>query len=555
MKLPPPPRLSGRTLRTIVRATEAGSVRRAVGSLVRADLGIPAALALPASARGDLPLHARPTQARASHPRPSEELPLPSSPRKHTPTAAMLSAAYATGDLTPLDATTRAIAAAHRLAQESPTMGPMLYVDEDRALREAEIAGRRLREKKARSRLEGIVVPVKEEVDLEGRGARLGMGHAGATDTKDATVVRRLREAGAIVLGHTVMTEYGMSPLGVNTKRPMPRNAIDPDHVAGGSSTGSAVAVSVGLCPVALGSDGGGSIRIPASWNGLFGIKPTFGRISRAGDGFGGTVAHVGPIGASTRDLAIFLEATSGEDPDDVLTFGNPGFQPGWLEGTLGRGVRGLRIGVLEDEIAAATPALGRAIGDALRALEQDGAELVKVTLENAHHASAIGYLSIGLEAYAALAEIRKRDFRSLGTDLQLLCQVMSTMSPTDYLEAQCLRAGLRRDVAALLREVDVLALPTTSFAAPRITSAEMKSGMSDTVGIAGACRYAFLGNLTGLPAGTAPIAKDERGMPMGLQIMADAWDEASVLQVLAHLERKGIAEVSRPRYDAQIFG
>lgn len=555
MKLPPPPRLSGRTLRTIVRATDSGSVRKLVGSLVRTDLGIPAALALPASARGPMPLHARPTQARGAHPRKSEDLPLPAPSRKHTPTAAMLTAAYKTGDLTPLDATTRAIAAAHRFASESPTMGPMLYIDEERALREAEVSGRRIREGKARSRLEGILVPVKEEVDLEGHGARLGMAQAGATDVKDATSVRRLREAGAIVLGHTVMTEYGMSPLGVNTRRALPRNVVDSNHVAGGSSTGSAVAVATGMAPVALGSDGGGSVRIPASWNGLFGIKPTFGRISRAGDGFGGTVAHIGPIGASTRDLAIFLEATSGEDPEDILTYGNPGFTPGWLESALARGVRGLRIGVLEDEIAAATAATGRAIGDALRALEQDGAELVKVSLANAHHAPAIGYLSIGLEAYAALAEIRNHDFESLGTDLQLLCRVMSTMSPSDYLEAQCLRAGLRRDVATLLREVDVLALPTTVSAAPKINTAEMKSGISDTVAIAGACRFAFLGNLTGLPAGTAPVGRDAEGMPFGLQLMTDAWDEATVLQLLAHLERRGVAEVSRPRIEAGLLG
>jgi aspartyl-tRNA(Asn)/glutamyl-tRNA(Gln) amidotransferase subunit A len=555
MKLPPPPRLSGRTLRTIVRATDSGALRKLVGRLVQDDLGIPAALGLPASARGPLPLHCRPMQARAMHPRASAELGVPQVERRHAPTAATLRAAYEAGDLTPLDAASRAIAASHRFAAESPTMGPMLYVDEDRALHDAEAAGRRIREGRARSRLEGVIVPVKEEVDLEGQGARLGMRDAGATDTKDATVVARLRAAGAIVLGHTVMTEYGMSPLGVNVQRAMPRNAIDAGHVAGGSSTGSAVAVALGLAPVALGSDGGGSIRIPASWNGLFGIKPTFGRVSRFGDGFGGTVAHVGPIGASTRDLALFLEVVSGEDPGDVLTTGNPGFVPGWLDGAIGRGVKGLKIGVLEEEIAAAGTPMQRAIETALRTLEQDGAELVRVSLSHARHAPAIGYLTIGLEAYAALSELREQRFDSLGADVQLLCRVMSTMGSSDYLEAQCLRAGLRRDVAALLREVDVLAMPTTVGPAPAIAHAEMRDGMSDTVALAGACRFAFLGNLTGLPAGTAPIGRDARGMPMGLQLLADAWDEATVLQVLGHLERRGVAEVPRPRLDAALLG
>lgn len=522
---------------------------------MRGDLAIDAALALPASAREALPLSPRPLQARGAHPRRSDELPVATPDRTNAPTAARIAALYATADLTPLDVTRRAIVAAQKLASEKPSMGPMLFIDEERALRDAEASGRRIREGKARSALEGIVVPVKEEVDLDGQGHRLGRAIAARTDAVDATAVRKLREAGAIVLGHTVMTEFGMSPLGTSTRRLLPRNAVRPDHLAGGSSTGSAVAVACGLAPVALGSDGGGSIRSPSSYNGIFGIKPTFGRVSRTGDGFGGTVAHVGPLGASPRDLALFLEATSGEDPADELTRGNPGFVPGWLESSLRRGVRGLRVGVLEDEIDAASKETQRACDDALRSLEQSGATLVKVTLENAKHAPAIGYLTISIEAFVSLKSAMEDDWDALGTDLQLLLRVMSTFAPGDYLDAQCLRAGLRRDVAALLTDVDVLALPTTIRGAPKVSDAEVRDGMTDTSEIASACRYAFLGNLTGLPAGTAPVGADTKGLPLGLQIMADAWDEATVLQVLAQLERTGVARVPKPHTDANLLG
>jgi aspartyl-tRNA(Asn)/glutamyl-tRNA(Gln) amidotransferase subunit A len=177
------------------------------------------------------------------------------------------------------------------------------------------------------------------------------------------------------------------------------------------------------------------------------------------------------------------------------------------------------------------------------------------VSLANARHAPAIGYLTIGLEAFAALTELRTKRFDALGADLQLLCRVMSTMGSGDYIEAQYLRGGLRRDVATLLREVDVLVLPTTVSAAPKIGQVEMREGMSDTVALAGACRFAFLGNLTGLPSGTAPVGRGSSGMPFGLQVIADAWDEATVLQVLGHLERRGLAEVSRPRLDAMLLG
>lgn len=265
-------------------------------------------------------------------------------------------------------------------------------------------------------------------------------------------------------------------------------------------------------------------------------------------------MAHVGPLGASTLDLAHFLTATSGADPEDELTAGNPGFTRGWLDAALGRGVRGLRIGVLESEIDAAVPEIARACRDALAALEREGAVLVPVELELAKWCGAMGYLTIGLESHASLFEQRRNGWEDLGTDLKMFCRVMSTFEHDDYLDAQQLRAGLRREVAALLRDVDVLALPTTGRAAPEVSDADVLEGMADTVELEAACRFAFLGNLTGLPAGTAPIGRDARGLPLGLQIIGDAWDEAAVLQVLAHLERTGIAEVPRPAITVDVL-
>ena len=554
MKLPPPPRLTGRALRGVVRATDAEPVRYMLGKLLRGDLGIDAVRALPESVRGELPLSARPEQARRAHPRATQDLPLPSA-RPQSRGAAAWIASYAEKKTTPTEITERAIAAVKSLAAERPSMSPMLYVDEERARRDAAASTERHANGRAIGPLDGVIVPVKEEVDLEGRGYTLGLKKKPATDVKDSTVVRWLREAGAIVLGHTMMTELGMSPLGVSVQRLLPRNAIDPRFAAGGSSTGSAVAVAVGLCPVALGTDGGGSIRLPAAFNGLFGLKPTFGRISRAGDGFGGTVDHLGPLGCTTHDLALFLESTSGEDKADELTIGNPGFDRGWLASALRRGVRGLRIGVLEDEIDAAEPAVAAACRDALRTLESEGAKLVPVTIPLAKHATAIGYLTIGLEAFASIQEMRRTAWDDMGPDLQLLCRAMSTFSSDDYLDAQRLRAGLRREVAQALREVDALALPTSVRGATDVSDADMRDGMTDTTALQGASRFVYIGNLCGLPAGTAPVGRDARGMPVGLQIIGDAWDEATVLQVLAHLERVEVAKTSEPKTKVSLFG
>jgi aspartyl-tRNA(Asn)/glutamyl-tRNA(Gln) amidotransferase subunit A len=367
--------------------------------------------------------------------------------------------------------------------------------------------------------------------------------------TADACAVARLREAGAIILGTTPMTEYGMSPLGGNVHRKMPRNAHRTDRLPGGSSSGSAVAVATGVVPVALGLDGGGSIRIPAAHNGVFGLKPTFGRIPASGHGVAGgsSVVHLGPIGASCFDLAEFVEITAGADAGDAASLAQPSLPRGSLVDALGRGVHGLRIGIDEDDWAAADASVAKAARDALDSLVKDGAELVPVTIGLAKHSAAIGYLTIGLEFFANLSEVRKKRLDQLGLDLQMLLVNLSTFSPDDYLDGQRLRSELRRQVQATLGKVDVLALPSTAGPAAAVTDADEREGFVDPIALDAACRYAFIGNLTGIPAGSAPVGMDADGVPLGLQILGDAWDEACVLAVLAHLERTGAARNQRP--------
>jgi aspartyl-tRNA(Asn)/glutamyl-tRNA(Gln) amidotransferase subunit A len=554
-ELPPAPRLTGSILRSVVAATGAEPIRRAATLLMRKELGIEAALALPTALREPQPLSVRPLRAREQRERPSQGLPLPSS-SPILPSALAWQTRYRDGSAKPLAVCERALAEARRLASATPTMTCLSVPTPESALRDARASTERWARGAPLGPLDGVPIPIKEEVDIEGSGFRLGTQHIPAsTQASDATCVARLRAAGAIILGHSLMTEMGMSPLGGNIHRPMPRNAHASDRLPGGSSSGSGVAVAVGLAPVALGSDGGGSIRIPACFNGVFGIKPTFGRISRHGDGFGGTVDHLGPIGASTYDLAIFLEAASGADPHDELTHRTPDLAPGELVEALGRGVRGLRIGVLEGELDAADPAVARACREALSALEREGAQLVSVDLPLAPHAPGIGYLTISIETYNSLLDARRRHFDAMGPDLQLLCRLVSGMRVDDYLDAQCLRATLRVQAAELLRDVDVLALPTTASVAPPVTDDDMKLGFADTPALAAACRFAFLGNLTGLPAGTAPVGSGEAGLPVGLQIVGDAFDEHSVLAVLAHLERLGVASVRAPRLGVHPLG
>jgi Asp-tRNA(Asn)/Glu-tRNA(Gln) amidotransferase A subunit family amidase len=389
---------------------------------------------------------------------------------------------------------------------------------------------------------------VKEETSIAGFPVRLGTACLPSEPAlADATIVARLRAAGAIVLGQSPMTEYGMSPLGVNPHRRMPRNPHRADRLAGGSSTGSGVAVAEGICPIAVGADGGGSIRIPACLSGVFGLKPTFGRVSRHGDLFGGSMNHLGPIGASPLDLAVFLEIVGNPDPLDPLTRDAPEIAPGSLVRAVGRGVRGLRIGVLEDELDDAAPEVATSCRAALSALEHDGATLVPLRFEFGRHAAPIGYIIIAVETFSETRAVRLEHFDELGPDFQLLLSIVGALGVSDYADALRLRSGLRAAVANLLRDVDVLALPTTKTGAVKVDDAEMESGFLDPPSIDAVCRYAFLANLTGLPAITCPVGVDRDGMPTGFQIVGDAWDEATVLAVAAHLERLEVAAVKRP--------
>jgi aspartyl-tRNA(Asn)/glutamyl-tRNA(Gln) amidotransferase subunit A len=535
-------RVSGAALKGLSTLVQRPLFGRVLARVVRSELGIDAVRALGREARGPVPFGLEPRRARASHARGAAGLPRPDAsgvPR----TAAALAAAYRWRDATPLAVTRAAL-------ERADTFGlrcPLCARDDERALADARASSARFERGMPLGELDGVPFVVKEEIDVAGYATRLGtsfMSHAPVAH--DAPFVARLRAAGAVVLGQTPMTEYGLSPLGVNAQRKMPRNALSEAHLAGGSSTGSGVAVALGLAPLGLGTDGGGSIRVPAAYNGMFGLKPTYGRIPCTGDGtFGSTsVVHFGIIGASTSDLALALTHGAGPDGGDRASLVAPPFEAGELEWALGDGVRGLTLGVPEAEWASANDAVARAGEAALRALERAGAKLLALDLPLARHAAAIGYLTIAIEAAAGLREVAAVHARDFGHDLRIFLASVHGFSADDYVDAQRAREALRAEVEAALRAVDLIALPTTKNVAPRITAGEAASGFIDTVALDGACRFVFLGNLLGLPACSAPVGYGAEGLPVGLQLIGDAWDEASVLAATAELER---LEVARP--------
>ncbi len=265
------------------------------------------------------------------------------------------------------------------------------------------------------------------------------------------------------------------------------------------------------------------------------------------GDSAADSVSHLGPLGASTLDLARALESISGADPNDPETMSAPATR--LPVRALGRGVRGLTIGLPAREWEDAETAIASAGRESIRALEREGATVVPVDIDMARYApAAIGYLAIGIEALAALREEWRDHADEMGADLQVSLSAVTCVRAAEYADVQRLRTGLRRDVARAFEGIDLLALPTLAENASRVTDDEMHSGFLDARAIGAATpRFNFLANLTGLPALSCPVGLDANRLPIGLQLVGDAWDEATLLAASAHLERIGGSVVHEP--------
>ncbi len=540
------PRLKGRALRALRSFAETRSGRRIVVAQMKKDVGIDRLATLPIA---DLPapdVEPRPVQARQAHGWSDARL---GSPVSRRVTGRAVREAYQSGAATPKDVLAKILERIDRNAFGKATNSPFTSLDREGARAAAAESTARWAARRPKGPLDGIPVPVKDQFHMAGLPTTGGSSYMTGIRSEDAALVAMLREAGAIVYAKTQATEYGMSPIGFNANFVVPRNVYDRERAPGGSSTGSAIAVALGLATVAAASDGGGSVRTPAGYNGVFGLKPTYVRVSRIGDVWGNnSVSVTGPIGQSTEDLVDFFAVACAPDPRDPLLARAPAPLDGaaCLE-ALGRGVKGAVIGVPEAEWSDADPAVARAGKEALRRLEADGALLESVDLPILRHCPAAGAVLIGTETMGnALADLAlHRD--EMGDDLRVIFAITQGLSAHEYFLAQRVRSALRRDLAAVLRRVDAIALPTSAAPAPSYPLADGGVSITDTHDLERALRYAFPANLAGLPSGQVPTGTSETGLPVGMQFLGDAWDEVSIVALMAHCERIGFAQLELP--------
>jgi aspartyl-tRNA(Asn)/glutamyl-tRNA(Gln) amidotransferase subunit A len=414
------------------------------------------------------------------------------------------------------------------------------------AAREAEaavVAGRRL------GPLHGVPLGLKDLYDTAGvrttGGSKILRERVPAAD---ATVVRRLREAGMIVLGKLNMVEFAFGPEGRNPHYGHARNPWDASthRMAGGSSSGSGVAVAAGLAPVALGSDTGGSIRIPCSLCGLTGIKPTYGRVSRAGVlPLSWSMDHVGPMTRNAADAALVLGAMAGYDAADPTSSVLPVPDYG---AALSGDVRGLRVGLLRTFfVESATPEVRAAVETAARTLEKAGAVVDDVALPRVRHAAAGALAVVATEAmayHAAWLRTRKADY---DPDVSTRLMAGAFVTGVHYVRGQQARALLRREVDEALTRHDVLLAPATPITAPGIDERETTLGDGASDIRSALIRLTRPFNFSGHPACSLPCGFSTGGLPIGMQIVGRPFDEATVLRAADAYQRLSDWHARRP--------
>jgi aspartyl-tRNA(Asn)/glutamyl-tRNA(Gln) amidotransferase subunit A len=432
-----------------------------------------------------------------------------------------------------------ATAALSRIERLNPSLRAFLTVTAERALADARRAGAELAAGRDRGPLHGIPIAVKDLFAIAGVPNTAGsLVYRDRIAAFDCAVVERLTEAGSVMLGTLNQHELAYGITSANPHFGAVRNPWNPDRSPGGSSGGSGAAVAAGLVFAAMGSDTGGSIRIPASFCGTVGLKPTYGRVSRYGVlPLAQTLDHMGPLARTVRDAAVMLNAIAGFDARDPASARRPAedFVP-----AEGCGIRGLRIGFAESWFERVHPEVESAVRGAMARAEALEAEIRPVRVPGPAALNAVGQIILLSEAAAVLAPYHKR--RELfGEDVLALLDQGSLIPATDYIQAQRIRRSLERSFAEVWSEADCLITPATAITAPRIGQATVTiGGMEEPVRPA-ATRMSRPFNVLGLPALSIPGGLDASGLPIGLQIVAPPFEEARLLRLGAALEDSGI--------------
>ena len=412
-----------------------------------------------------------------------------------------------------------------RIERDEPALNAFISVMAGSAFEEAAKADRRLARGSIDGPLHGIPISLKDLYDVAGLKTTVGSKiFADNVATRDSAVAERLRAAGAVISGKANMTEFALG--GVQPEYGPAVNPWDHTRTAGGSSSGSGVAVASGMVYASIGSDTGGSIRIPASFCGVVGFKPTYGRVSRRGMmPLAWSLDHAGPLTRTVYDAALVLQDIIGHDPADPTT---NAARPPTLTERLRPRLDGVRIGIPENYFfGELDPEVGQAIDAARRALDHLGANFKKVEIPHAEAAGAAlmtTMLCEGAAAHRKALTTRPHDFSQ---PVRSMFEQGSITPAVTYIQAQQMRTLLIQEYLEALSEVDVLLYPTTPMPAFHPDEPPLSP---DGVSSVGRCTVSL--PLTGLPGVSVPCGFTRSGLPIGMQLVARHFDEAALVRI-----------------------
>jgi aspartyl-tRNA(Asn)/glutamyl-tRNA(Gln) amidotransferase subunit A len=473
---------------------------------------------------------------------------------------AHLALAVRTGEARPSEHVQQAIA---RIEQHNPELNAFIAQPNGTTEQRVDELERRLAaEQLEELSLAGVPIAIKDNIATDGIPTTCASRILeGWVPPYDATAVTRLKAAGAVVIGKTNLDEFGMGSSTEFSHIGPTHNPHDLERVPGGSSGGSAAAVAAGLVPAALGSDTGGSVRQPASYCGVVGFKPTYGRVSRYGlVAYASSLEQIGTLTRTVEDAARILQVIAGHDACDSTSLDVP--LPDYVEASR-QDVAGLRIGVVRQMLGESTqPEVREAVQTAAEALSQAGASVVEVSIPSTDHALSAYYLIATAEASSNLgrydgvrfgvraggengnanAMITKTRSEGFGVEVKrriILGTFALSAGYQDqyYGKAQRVRTLLIRDFTEALREVDVFlgpTAPTTAFKVGELIDDPQQLYLMDVCTVTA--------NMAGLPAVSVPWTTDQNGLPIGVQLIAGPLQEPTLFRAAACLERSALA-------------
>ncbi|KAI3789122.1 hypothetical protein L2E82_01910 [Cichorium intybus] len=460
---------------------------------------------------------------------------------------------YRSSLTTPSMVAEHVISAIEEFSNKKPSTPLLISFNADDVRKQAAASTQRFEEGKPLSILDGIFVAIKDDIDLYPHPSKGGTTwlHEFRSVEKDAVSVSRLRSCGAILVGKANMHELGMGTTGVNPNYGTARNPHDLERYTGGSSSGPAAIVASGICSAALGTDGGGSIRIPSSLCGIVGLKTTYGRTDIKGalcDG--GTVEIIGPIASSVEDIILIYAAILGSShPDKISLHPSAPCLPDLSSHENHKVTGSMRLGKYTDWFNDVfSPDISNKCEDILNMFSETyGSKIVEIVIPELDEMRTAHVVSIGSEAAAALSpDIQIGMDKKLTLDSRINFALFNSFTAADYVAAQRIRRRIMYYHMEIFKKVDVIVTPTTGMTAPLIPKSALAYGESNMKVTGNLMRFIVAANLLGLPAISIPVGYDKQGLPIGLQIIGRPWAEATILRLATAFEGLRI-ETKRP--------